>query len=373
MRKGSAGTPPWAAGPRGRWLAALAWLIGLAACASGQPERAATGRPANTPPPVTAAASPAVPAAAVPAPAPINIRIPYTAVAAVHSPLWIAKEGGYLESEGIRAELEYIATSTILTQAMLAGEVALSSSALEALVSAGLAGADLLGLAVSSQRFPFRLYGDPSLGTVADLHGKRIAITRRGSTTDVAARLLVRQAGLEPDQDVAIVQTGGTPETVAAMQSGAADAGIVGPPVMFRLAAAGYRMLVDMSELDAAFHLAVLTSTRRYLAEQEDVVRRVVRSYVQAIARYRQDKVFAKQVLRQYTSTDDDEVLEQTYALQDRVMPRVPYPRAEAVQLALDQVAEERPEARTKSLPDFFDVRLLRELEENGFVDALYR
>ena len=55
------------------------------------------------------------------------------------------------------------------------------------------------------------------------------------------------------------------------------------------------------------------------------------------------------------------------------MLSRVPYPRAEAVQLALDQAAAQQPEARARRPEDFYDDRPLRELEQSGFAAGLYR
>src|SRR5438067_12490158 len=92
------------------------------------------------------------------------------------------RRGGYLAEEGIDANVEYVATSTTLTQAMLAGEVAVADSGQEALVAADLAGADLIAIAVGTDRFIFRIYAAPPARTMADLRGKRVGVTRYGST-----------------------------------------------------------------------------------------------------------------------------------------------------------------------------------------------
>ena len=65
--------------------------------------------------------------------------------------------------------------------------------------------------------------------------------------------------------------------------------------------------------------------------------------------------------------------LDETWALEDRVLSRVPYPRAEAVELALEEASAEHPEARSRRPGDFFDDRYLRELDASGFIAGLYR
>jgi NitT/TauT family transport system substrate-binding protein len=300
------------------------------------------------------------------------MRLPYTAISIVNAPLWVAKEGGYLAEEGIDADVDYVATSTTLTQAMLSGEVAIADSGQEALVAADLAGADLIAIAVGTDRFIFRLFASPPITSVADLRGKRLGITRYGSTTDTVSRLLLKRAGLDPDRDVSVIQVGGVPEILAALQSDAIDAGALSPPTMFR-AAAGYNQLVDTTEEDIYFHQAMLITPRRYLAENEDVVRRVARGYLRGVARFKQDKDFAAAVTGKYTQTDDADVLEQSWAAEDRVLPRVPFIRPDAIQVSLDEAAGQYPDAHNRRPGEFYDNHLVQEQDANGFIASLYR
>jgi NitT/TauT family transport system substrate-binding protein len=351
-----------------RRLARAATLLGTVACTSPATVPAAPGAPPGA---AATAAAPSAVATPLIAP-PIKMRLPYTAVSVAHAPLWVAKESGSFQQEGVDAELEYIATSTTVTQSMLSGEIGLANSGLEALVAANLAGADLVGLAVGTDRFLFRLYGRPEVRRFADLRGQRVAVTRLGTSTDTVARLLLQRDGLDPASDVTVVQVGGVPEIFAALQSGAADAGVLSPPTTSKADAAGFQVLADTTELDIPFHQAVLTSTRRYVADQAETLRRVLRGYLRGIARYKQDREYAKQVIAQYTR-DEASSLDQSWALEDRVLSRVPYPRVEAVQLALDQAAARQPEARALRPEEFFDDRPLREIEKGGFVAGLYR
>jgi ABC-type nitrate/sulfonate/bicarbonate transport system substrate-binding protein len=256
---------------------------------------------------------------------------------------------------------------------MLSGEIAVANSGQEALLTARLAGADIIGLATTSDHPLFQLYAAPGMTHVGDLRDKRVAITRLGSATSTVASLLLQRNGLAPDRDVAIIQTGGVPEIFAALQSGAVDAGILSPPTAFAAAEAGYPLLADTTQMDIPFHQGLVITTGPYLASNEDLVRRVLRAYLRGIARYKQDKAYAKQVLGQYTKTDDDGILEQTWAMEDRALSRVPYPSVDAIKLGLDQAAAQYPDASSRDPREFFDDRILHELESNGFVASLYR
>jgi hypothetical protein len=102
-------------------------------------------------------------------------------------------------------------------------------------------------------------------------------------------------------------------------------------------------------------------------------VRRVVRGYLRGVARFKQDKSFAASVTGKYTQTDDQDILEQSWAAEDRVLPRVPLVRDDAIQVSLDESAAQYPAARTRHPAEFYDNRLVQEQEANGFIASLYR
>ena len=75
--------------------------------------------------------------------------------------------------------------------------------------------------------------------------------------------------------------------------------------------------------------------------------------------------------LAQYTKTDDDARLEETYHLYvDNALQRVPYSNAEGLQTVLDLLDD--PQAREARPEQFVDNSYLRELEASGFVGRLY-
>jgi hypothetical protein len=56
----------------------------------------------------------------------------------------------------------------------------------------------------------------------------------------------------------------------------------------------------------------------------------------------------------------------------NKVIQKVPLPSAEGLQFVMDEVATRKPEAKRLRPADLIDVRFVKELEESGFVKALY-
>src|SRR5262249_1813955 len=159
----------------------------------------------------------------------------------------------------------------------------------EAPISASLSGADLVILAPTIDHLLFEVYTRPDLTTPAEFRGKRLGITRVGSSTDFAARQWVRSIGLRPAHHVPPRPMGGQPEILAGLQNGAIDGGILSPPGDVRARQVGLREMANLVTLDVPFYQSSVLVTRRAIDERPDVVRRFVRAIVEANAIIHQD------------------------------------------------------------------------------------
>src|SRR5712692_8043335 len=166
----------------------LLGLLALLATACARP--AATSAPPAAP---AAAASPAQGAAAsaapTAAPAPAHLKVVYTALSGSTWPLWLAQDAGLLAENGIDAELEYVVSSTTAIQSLLSGEVAfIPTASAPTVVQAVLGGADAVIVGATNNTVIFSLMAAPDVRQYADLRGKRLGISRLGSSSDSAAR-----------------------------------------------------------------------------------------------------------------------------------------------------------------------------------------
>lgn len=352
----------------------LPLLVVLSVGCVGSASVSAPAAPAAPPrAPVAEAAGAPAPLVAPTASPPPLVRVPiaYSVVGGDPLALWVAAEEGLFQRHGIDPDLSYIGGSTRINEAMIAGEVRLAQTGGAATIAADLAGADLILIGSLVPVFVMSMFSQPEITRVQDLRGQSIVITQLGTTTDFAARVVLQRAGLEPLRDATIVQSGGVVESLGALSAGRAQAGVFGAPTTLQARAAGLRELVDLSATGVPYEQASLGTTRRYAQENPDVVRGFLRAVVEGIAITKRDRARAKQVLAQYTKTDDAARLEETYRLYvEGALQRVPYPSAEGLQTVLDLLDD--PAARDARPEQFLDNSYLRELETSGFVDRLY-
>ena len=266
----------------------------------------------------------------------------------------------------------YIAAGSRAVQTLVGGSIDVAAIGGPAGVDAKLAGADTVYIAIPVNRVIVFTVAAPQIQRVEELRGKSIGVTRIGTVTDYFTRLYLRQNGLVPDRDVMVRQTGGLPETVAALKAGQVHAGTFGFPAVLHAKAAGFRVLVDYSTQGFRYPLSGVVVTQKLLRSNEIAIRRFLEAHIEAVHRFKTDANFAMSVIGKYTQTTDKSMLEETQRVYASAFERIPYPDPEDLKLGVTQVSETNPRARGADPRDFVDGRLLREIEASGFVKRLY-
>ena len=302
-----------------------------------------------------------------------RMQVAYAAIGGAMANLWVAKESGAFARHGLDVELIYLGSGPKAMAGLIAGDTPFVQGSGEAMVVARLAGRDVVGIAETIHTFVFSLMVSPAIAGPEDLRGKVLGMTRPASSTDFALRVALRRLGLQPGRDVQVLAVGGVPEILAGIEGGKLHGGILSPPILTTAKRRGLRELLDLSTLGTPFQQAGVVASRAYLQAHPETARRFLRGYLEGIAVMKQKREFTLQVIRQYTKADDPEVLAEAYeAYALRTVRRVPYPTVESVRTVLEWLGAGDPKARAARAEDFIDPRFLREIEESGFVKALY-
>jgi NitT/TauT family transport system substrate-binding protein len=300
-----------------------------------------------------------------------RIRIGGGSVGAPQMTMWFAKEANLYEKHGLAVEAISIPGSSMALQAMLSGEVPIIQLGGTASMQANFAGADTVIVATILTKFLFSIFSQPEITKITDLKGKIFGATRFGTLSDFASRFALQKSGLDPERDITMVQTGGQPETLAALLTGRVQGAALSVPAILRAKKANMRELLDMAKLEATIHQNGVVTTRKYLQTNEDTVRRFLRAYVEGAVLAKKNKPFAERVMAKYLKTDDREILDDAY---ERVIVHLaipPYPTVEGVGVLLRTLEKTQPKARAAKPEDFIDARLIRELDKSGFINRL--
>jgi len=300
------------------------------------------------------------------------IKFGYAALNAGQVAPWIAKEAGYLSKYGIEADLIYI-PAVAATQALIAGEIQLAQVTGVSTAGAILAGADVRIIASVQNKLAGTIYARPEITSPEQLKGKNLGISRFGALSDTAVSIFLQRFGLKRNTDVAVVQMGGLPEIVTALERGGIQAGFANPPQTSRAKKLGMRELFDLNTLGVELQQTCVTVTTKYLRERRPVVKSFIQAYAEGLHRFITDRDFSVRVMKKYLRIDDREILDDAYKFYSEKLEKIPYPTLKGIKFIIDEMAERNPQAKKASPESFVDLSVLQELEQSGFFAQLWK
>jgi NitT/TauT family transport system substrate-binding protein len=295
-----------------------------------------------------------------------KVRLCWTSFASNMSGSWVAYEEGFFRKNGLDVELIHIPSTSRAIQAMLAGEMAYSYTDGRTAVQATLKGADVVMLAGAANRFVFSFMARPEIKKISDLRGKKIGITRFGSSTHTVTQWTMSHAGIKPEE-YQILQVVDVPNMLMAMLAGQIDAGALSPPTNFRARKAGLNELVDLSKEGPEYVSVAIGSTRSYVRANEDVTRRLVRAYSEGVAFLKANKGAGMRAVQKYARIKDADILEATYGEARSYIETVPYVSRKGLETILGELTLTEPKAKQARPEDFVDHRFVAQLEKEGF------
>jgi NitT/TauT family transport system substrate-binding protein len=305
-----------------------------------------------------------------PAQTPARVMSGYAAVSGPHAVLWMAREAGLFEKNGLRTEIAYIRSGSTMAQALVAGEIQMAQMGGPAMLAAGAAGMDVTFVAVALNTTPIVIMGN--VAKIEDLKGKAVGITRFGSNTDISARFAIRKAGLQPEKDVALVQLEDYPGIMGGIASGRIAAGALADPFTDAAKKLGYKEIADIAAMGLEFPFVGIAAKKSYVKDHADTVQRFVRAYTEAIAIYKNNRDLAMKVTSKYTGIKDPATLTSTVNFYAPKLAQVPYATVGGIRFVLEQVAVRDPRAKNFPPETFMDMRFVKQLEDSGFIKSLY-
>ena len=294
----------------------------------------------------------------------------YAAVSGPHAVLWVARDSGLFEKNGLRTDVAYIRSGSTMAQTLVSGEIQIAQMGGPAMLAAGVAGMDVTFVAVALNTTPIVIMG--TVSKMEDLKGKAVGITRFGSNTDISARFAIRKAGLQPEKDVALVQLEDYPGIMGGIASGRIAGGALADPFTDAAKKLGYKEIADISALGLEFPFVGIAAKKSYIKDNGDTVQRFVRAYTEAIAIYKNNRDLAMKITSKYTGIKDPAILSSTVNFYAPKLARVPYATIGGMRFVLEQVAVRDPRAKTVNPESFMDNRFVKQLEDSGFINGLY-
>jgi ABC-type nitrate/sulfonate/bicarbonate transport system substrate-binding protein len=253
---------------------------------------------------------------------------------------WIAQEAGLFKKYDLDFQLIFISSSGVATAATLGGDAEIALTGGIGNVRAYVQGATDIAF----------------IGGVKNI----------GSNTHYFVVQALRRFGMDANKDIQPIQTGGGPETLAALVSGGLDAAAMTAPADVRAVAQGYRFVINGPELRIPYAATSFVTLRSLLNKRGPVFGRFMRVMAEASRILHTDKPFVYKVLGKYLRVGDTKILAASYQSEVPALEQRLEIRESALQATLDEIAQSDPRAKSVKPQELIDRRYLIDLEKSG-------
>ena len=281
---------------------------------------------------------------------------------------YVPQDAGLWKKHGLEVRMVLFEAGSTLAQVARAGEVKFAVNSGPTTIASRTQGADSVIVAMSVNTLPYSLVTAKRITKWADLKGKKVGISRFGSGTDTAIRLVCKKFGLDPAKDLVIIQGGTQPSRLQALIAGSLDATLVSPPLDLKAKQHGLTILVNIAELAIPYPQLVIETTDRFARENPREVKNFLKGFLEGVYYTASHKDETKKLITKYLKESDPEILEATYQSFIQVTDYSANPNLDGLRNAIEEVGARVPAAKSKKPEDFIDTRFLKELEKEGFL-----
>ncbi len=295
---------------------------------------------------------------------------------------FILRDSGLLQKYGLEPTVRHVPDSTEGNQMLYKGEVDFFlGNHISPYVERKNSGARFVYLAQPSNIWPTKLIVKPWINDLKDLRGKGITLKgKRGSHGDLANRHMLEKAGIDlkrdgieeirqVDKDINYVQ-----RYQRFLNNDDAAATQLAPPYDVIAKRDGLKVL-EIPEY-AQIHNVTINSIAETIKSKPGETMAFLKAYCEAICLFKTQKERTKELLWEALSAKlhfDDEAIERLYDDVDSTMQRKPYPSTDAINNTFEVALREYPEIEDLNPVSMWDLHFLRELDDEGFIDGLYK
>lgn len=308
---------------------------------------------------------------------PVKLLFAYGAISNNVTPLWIARDQGFLRKYGIEADLVFIIAGRA-AQAMLAGQIALGLVGATHVTNAVTGGGDLTMVLGLQNRLDYLFVSRPTIRSAEDLKGKKVAIGTPSGSASLATYVALDHLGLVPRRDnIVLLGVGGVPERMAALRAGSVEATSLSPEFSQVVTSEGYRVLLDTGKENIPFQSSGLVTSRKLIKSNPQLVENMAKAIIEGVAFIHNplNKKTVEAALAKYLRLDRPERIEKAYLDLRKELPRKPCPTLEGVDSVLKLMAQHGLNAKATQVrpEEVADTSLCKKLDDSGFMDRLYQ
>jgi ABC-type nitrate/sulfonate/bicarbonate transport system substrate-binding protein len=277
-------------------------------------------------------------------------------------PLWLAKDAGFYAREGLDVEQIWIQGNPAVAS-LISGEIDLLYCIPHNVIGAMAGGADLQFIASIYNRMQYRIVAAPGIDKVEQLKGKVVGVARIHDVSHFYMRLAFKKLGMNPDQDVRVISTGGQADRTLALKNGRVSATILNPAFAMTLEKDGFKTVLDIESLNFPVVGNMSAVRRAFLKDRRPVAVRFVRALVASMKKIQDDPELSKKVLAKHLRLQDNAIIEENYRFNSgKFLESFPTLPMDGLRYAIDSLVPTVPAAKNLKAEALVDASILAEV-----------
>src|SRR5881409_3711440 len=303
-----------------------------------------------------------------------KVVIAHGALNARIAPFWVAQEQNFFSKYGSDSTLVLVRQIPVLIGGLTSGDIDIAVTGGGALMGAAVGGLDVKMVAALNARVGYDLVSAPSIKSPKDLRGKRFGIQAFGGGLWMGAMLGLESLGLDPQRDnINVLQIGDQSVIAQALEAGSIDAAALDGVFSRKLKQKGFTILAEFSQANIPTIGLGLVAKNAFIRERQDALEGVLRGLSESVAFILSPKykpVVLKTIM-QHLRISDPATAEEGY--QDLVtgLERKLLPSIEGLRNTQRLLKPRNPKLETIKVEELIDDRIVRRLEESGFISRL--
>src|SRR5713226_8469681 len=229
-----------------------------------------------------------------------KIRLSVTNFNMSFLPAGVAAKKGFFKEEGLEAEVIRM-NANVAVAALASGDVDYTMI-FGSVVRAAIRGLPVKVVASFIDGSTHALIARPEFKSVKELKGKTLGVQAYGATDHVAAMMMLKHFGVDPEKEIKGVALGRASGGLSSLKDGVVEVAVMSPPADEEAKKLGFRIVARAYEL-FAFPFVGLGTQAKKLKEKPDEVKRTIKALIKANRFIRQNREGTIQTLADWGRT----------------------------------------------------------------------
>ncbi len=300
-----------------------------------------------------------------------KIRVAYPAVAPGLTPSWITAEAGIWRKYGLDVETILVSGGARAVPALISNSVQFLMGSDTGVTTARLQGLPVVRVGVTMNTLGSSLLTQHNIQSVRDLKGKTLGISRGRDASYIRLAKLLRDHGLNPNEDVKFLPIGGGEGgRLSALKAGVIQGTMLFPPLDLIASNEGLKVL---EKFDVATPGGGVNTTEALLKQNRAMIINFLKGYMEGIHYMAQHKEPSLKILQRYFQNSDLTTMGYLYDETTRRLEKDLRASQDSIRFHLELAALDDSRAAKLGEKDFWDASVVEEIRRSGFVEQLYK